>query len=65
MKRAVIPAALIAALGCLLLGGIGRMLNTHFWLTNPTWHELAQTLLLLATAWGVYQLASGEHGQRK
>ncbi|MEN3026842.1 MAG: hypothetical protein ABDH31_03920 [Chlorobiota bacterium] len=56
MKHVVTLAALGAALLCLLLGGVGRLLATHFWLTNPTWHELAQTFLLFAIAWGIYQL---------
>lgn len=64
MKHAVIPIALAAALVSLLVGGLGRMLGTHFWLTNPTWHELAQTFLLAAIAWGIYQLSS-EDGRGK
>jgi hypothetical protein len=48
--------ALAAACVSLALGAVGRLLNTHFWLTNPTWHELAQTWLLLAIALGVYRM---------
>ncbi len=48
--------ALAAALVSLALGALGRLLSTHFWLTNPTWHELAQTWLLLAIALGVYAM---------
>jgi len=46
--------ALAAAFVSLALGALGRLLSTHFWLTNPTWHELAQTWLLLAIAFGIY-----------
>ncbi len=60
MKRGIILVSIAAAVLSLLLGGIGRLFQTHFWLTNPTWHELAQTFLLLATAWGVYQLVAAE-----
>jgi protein-S-isoprenylcysteine O-methyltransferase Ste14 len=58
MKDIVIVAAFLGALVCLLLAAIGRLLHTHLWLTNPTWHELAQTLLLFAAAWGIYRLGS-------
>ncbi|MCS6966386.1 MAG: hypothetical protein NZ473_06440 [Candidatus Kapabacteria bacterium] len=63
MKTVVIRIAFVAAFLCLLLGGIGRLLNTHFWLTNPTWHELAQTFLLFAVAWGIYQLHSAHRAE--
>lgn len=56
--------AVIAALLCLAIGALGRLLGTHFWLTNPTWHELAQTFLLFAIAWGVYQLRTSGSQQR-
>ncbi|GEM_PF-1292727 len=60
MKDIPTLGALAAALICILLAALGRILHTHFWLTNPTWHELAQTFLLFAIAWGIYQLRTRE-----
>jgi hypothetical protein len=64
MKDSVLLGAFVAAAVCLLIGGVGRLLQTHLWLTNPTWHELAQTFLLFATAWGVYRLYTAQRPER-
>ncbi len=64
MAHVLTLGGVLAAAICLLIGALGRLLGTHLWLTNPTWHELAQTCLLFAIAWGVYQLRGSGPQQR-
>ncbi|HEY9166738.1 MAG TPA: hypothetical protein VIS48_11310 [Candidatus Kryptonia bacterium] len=57
MKSRVITFSIMVAAVSFAIGLVGKLTGHHFFVSNSTWHEFAQTVLLFAIAWGVGELA--------
>jgi len=55
MKNNFVFLFILVAAICLLLGFIEKLTGTKLFVRGFTWHELSQTFLLFAIAWGIWK----------
>jgi len=56
MKDKLLQIATLAALVCLLIGIIGKLISTKIIIQNFTWMNLSQTIFLFAISIGITRL---------